>query len=117
VGTDSAKEKMVKKVLTKKEKPKLVLVEYYVFGGQFACYRNSRKKGEPKEKKLLTLDNLQQKHPICRETKAIKQKNDSKKKKMAKDPCHVTPNFTISKVSENSALDCLSISFLFAAFV
>ncbi len=37
----------------KNEKPKLVLVEYYVFDGQFACYRNSREKGEKKEKKTL----------------------------------------------------------------
>jgi hypothetical protein len=71
VGTDSGKEKIAKKVLTKKEKPKLVLVEYYVSDGQFACYRNAREKGE-NPKKLLTLDNLQQKHPIFRETKPIK---------------------------------------------
>jgi hypothetical protein len=62
VGTDSGKEKIAEKVLTKNEKPKLVLVEYYVFDGQFACYRNSREKGEKK-----TLVSLQQKHPIFRE--------------------------------------------------
>jgi hypothetical protein len=71
VGTDSGKEKIAKKVLTKKEKPKLVLVEYYVFDGQFACHRNARKKGESR-KRLSSLDNLQQKHPIFRETKPIK---------------------------------------------
>jgi hypothetical protein len=65
VGTDSGKEKIAKLVLTKMDKPKLVLVEYYVFDGQFACYRNSREKGEKKEKK--TLDSLQQKHSIFRE--------------------------------------------------
>jgi hypothetical protein len=52
VGTDSGKEKIAKLVLTKMEKPKLVLVEYYVFDGQFACYTNSREKGEKKQKKL-----------------------------------------------------------------
>jgi hypothetical protein len=71
VETDSRKEKIAKKVLTKKEKPKLTFVEYYVFDGQFACYRNVRQKGETR-KKLLTLDNLQQKHPMFRETKPIK---------------------------------------------
>jgi hypothetical protein len=66
VGTDSGKEKIAKKVLTKNEKPELVHVEYYAFDGQFACYRNSREKGENKEKKLLTLDSLHQKHPKFR---------------------------------------------------
>jgi len=51
VGTAPGKEKIAKKVLTKNEKPKLVLVEYYVFDGQFACYRNSREKGGKKKKK------------------------------------------------------------------
>jgi hypothetical protein len=46
VGTNLGKEKIVKKVLTKKEKPWLILVEYYVFNGQFAYYRNAREKGE-----------------------------------------------------------------------
>lgn len=71
MGTDSEKEKIAEKVLTKNEKPKLVLVEYYVFDGQFACYTNSREKGEREEKgerkKLLILDILHQKHPIFRE--------------------------------------------------
>jgi hypothetical protein len=72
VGTDSGKEKIAKKVLTKKkEKPKLVLVEYYVFDGQFACHRNAGKKGGNR-KRLSSLGNLQQKHPIFRETKPIK---------------------------------------------
>jgi len=34
-----------------------------------------------------------------------------------KNPCHVTPNFTISKASENSALDYPSMSFLLASFL
>ncbi len=51
MGTAPGKEKIAKKVLTKNEKPKLVLVEYYVFDGQFACYRNSREKGGKKKKK------------------------------------------------------------------
>jgi hypothetical protein len=70
VGTDSGKEEIAKKVLTKKEKPKLVLMDYYVYG-QVACYRNAREKGENRQK-LLTFDNLQQKHPIFRETKPMK---------------------------------------------
>jgi hypothetical protein len=101
VGTDSGKEKIAEKVLTKKEKPKLVLVEYYVFDGQFACYRNSREKGQKKRKK--TLVSLQQKHPIFRETKPIiknkiKIKNKNRK---AKDPCHVTPNMSRKEYSKN----------------
>jgi hypothetical protein len=46
VETNLRKEKIAKKVLEKQEKLKLVFVEYYVFDGQFAYYRNVREKGE-----------------------------------------------------------------------
>jgi hypothetical protein len=49
VGINSGKEEITKKVLTKKEKPKLIFVEFYVFDGQFACYRNVREKGKIKK--------------------------------------------------------------------
>jgi hypothetical protein len=116
VGTDSGKEKIAGKVLTKNEKPKLVLVEYYVFDGQFACYRNSREKGQKREKETLNFRQLAPKASHIQGIKPIIKIIIKIKTRKATDPCHVTLKFTVSKVSENLALDYLSMSFLLASF-
>ncbi len=71
MGTDSGKEKIAKLVLTKMEKPMLVLVEYYVSDGQFACYTNAREKGQKKEKKTLNFRQLAAKASHIQGTKKI----------------------------------------------
>ncbi len=54
-----------KKGFDKKRKTQINFCGILFFYGQFACYRNVREKGET-WKKLLTLDNLQQKIPYSR---------------------------------------------------
>ncbi len=83
------------------------------------CLPQKRQKKGGKPKKALKFRQLAAKasHIQGNKTNKIKEEEKNQKNWKAKDPCHVTPNFTVSKVSENSALDCLSMSFLLAAFV
>ncbi len=81
------------------------------------CLLQKRQRKGGKPKKALNFRQLAAKASHIQGNKTNEIKGKKIQKQRQKDPCHVTPNFTVSKVSENSVLDCLSMSFLLAAFV
>jgi hypothetical protein len=67
-------------------------VEYYVFDGQFACYRNFREKGEKKREKTLNFRQLAPKASHIQGTKPIIKKmikiKSRKQKSKGSMPCN-----------------------------